>query len=732
MLRRGLSLKTASQSYVMNNRTSTVFAVVLLVIGFAGSPVAAQDEDFGQRYVTLSDAEIWSQLMKCKDRKELESLINRIPISVLAIHAEQAWKAPKKEPDFGNFVNWIIWPEFMVDGEPNADGRRLVTVLPWKDSSGQYDVQASIFDVQETIVILRMQDGSLRSVPVEKLAKSSAMRVERCGQLRRKFLERLPARPELLPELIKRRMSRGDLPASAAVVLAIQSVDEILAKANYLAKAAQIPEITSYLEFLLRVNFMKGVDRGKPAGAVLMFKGKIPHTVGCLPVTNFRDVLSTLGSFDAVRDDTEGVIQLALPFGTTLFATEKDGWAFFSTSRGILTELPGDPDAIFSPLTERYLISLSVKVPSFPDSLGDETFRENSWLSGRENWVTFRSQLLAASQLPRWILEGAYQSLDPANKIVGDPLSDMNEIILGWAVEIKDKQTYFDFSLDPLGSTQLAKRMAAAGSLESEFSGFYREDAAVAFHWSANLIEDDKEPLIGLIDQFENRLLESTLSGTSEAIVDLWFAELKPIIRSGKIDSAASLVVDDDSINFIAGVYTTDRDRINESITELIERIQKENEVGIDIELNTETFDGATFHKLDLAVPETETQVRKIFGGTLEVVIGVEQQAVYFGVGRDSLQSIKTAIEQSRDGGNVKRVGMRCKVALQPIFELADRIEGNETAQALAEFLKQSGHDDIISSLQMAGASQTFRLEVQEGILGLYRAAASLKPQPQL
>ena len=127
----------------MMNRFSVTAAFTLAAFLNVSSPVSGQ-EDYGQKYAKLTDAELWTMVVKCKDKDEIVSLLDQIPLAVMAKHAVAAMENPTKEPSFGNLITQVVCPEFSENDEPSAYCDKLLKTETWRDSSGKYSRQGKL------------------------------------------------------------------------------------------------------------------------------------------------------------------------------------------------------------------------------------------------------------------------------------------------------------------------------------------------------------------------------------------------------------------------------------------------------------------------------------------------------------------------------------------------------------------------------------------------------------
>lgn len=170
---------------------------------------------------------MWAEVIECDNREQIQSLLDEIPISVMAKHAISAMESPKKNPSFGNLISQVVWPESSNDDEPSTFCERLIKTYRWKDTSGQFEVEARIFDVRQSSVILKKGNDSLVEVPIDRLSKSSSSRLKHYRSIRQKIAERIPDKKSQITSLIAERM---------AVVLKRLSTPKLLQTMDWLPK----------------------------------------------------------------------------------------------------------------------------------------------------------------------------------------------------------------------------------------------------------------------------------------------------------------------------------------------------------------------------------------------------------------------------------------------------------------------------------------------------------------
>lgn len=706
----------------MLRQAAAIFLILLLPNLLLVSQATGQEDDFGQSFATMTDAELWAEFQNCKDREAMLSLLDQIPLSVMAKHALAVHNSPKHEANFGRLVLHILWTEFQKDGELALYSERISRVLTWNDASRKYRVDASIFDVRPASVILQKTDDSLVEVPIKRLSRISVLRLEFYRSLRKKFPDRLPATRVQIENTIKIYSPRFWQDVLVAR-FAIESVDDLMDDGVYLLNAAGFPEQAPSLK-LLAQNFMSGIDPSKPSGALMYFDGQNPVVIGFLPVTNTDELLDTISSYGMGIEENGQQWEIAAP-SATLHAIEKNGWLFVSESRDYLSNLPPDPTIHIKDLSSHYVVSMSVNLQKLPPELKNRALSAVGDTPVTDLVITpffLMSQPLGTNRF-------AFQTTQ-------DMLRDAENITIGWGIDQIGKRLFFDWNATALKGTRLARRMEAAGALRSGFSGFYRENSAVAMHWASGLIDEDKPLLIEMNSQGKEQLLQLTddisiLGDDGQSIIKevlgLWLDDVPPAIESGKVDMAGSLILSEDTADFVLAIYSDDGTKLERPLKKLFQTVEEKLNREIHTEWALESWENVKFHRMTIPLLPEDEQARTIFGSEVPIVIGVAPKAIYIGAGEDSLGSLKDAIGRSNSPQSPDLNGLRYTVGFQQIVDFhwnlsdAPLDEKAAWAKEASDHFKKVGQDRLNFSLQTTENSQSVQLEIQEGLLGLIK-----------
>ncbi|MCL4854444.1 MAG: hypothetical protein KJZ78_24045, partial [Bryobacteraceae bacterium] len=144
------------------------------------------------------------------------------------------------------------------------------------------------------------------------------------------------------------------------------------------------------------------------------------------------------------------------------------------------------------------------------------------------------------------------------------------------------------------------------------------------------------------------------------------------------------------------------------------------------VKLDAAEHSGATFHTLTLPVSdETENreQVERMFGSTIEVVVGVGSESVYTAIGRDALKTLQMLIDRSNEDAarTVAPFEFSLDVGQLAAFMAeygggeAERLQARKLAGMLDEIEGEKDRITVTAIPIPQGAK--LRLDVEEGIL---------------
>ena len=94
-------------------------------------------------------------------------------------------------------------------------------------------------------------------------------------------------------------------------------------------------------------------------------------------------------------------------------------------------------------------------------------------------------------------------------------INEVNEMIVGWAVDADQQKTFLDFTYNFLPGSKFAKQIAGYGTPKTNFAGFYQPEAAATFSFAS---QADPETIKENIEQM--RATMDTMRKQAEKAID--------------------------------------------------------------------------------------------------------------------------------------------------------------------------------------------------------------------
>lgn len=509
--------------------------------------------------------------------------------------------------------------------------------------------------------------------------------------------------------------------AQPSIVISIASLDEQMADLTYFAEAAGVKPMVMMAKAQID-GFTKGIDRTKPAGAMMFFEGGSPEpkTVFFVPISKLDDVLDNLANFAELDEDSDPMRLNAN--GRDFFIKHTGGYAFVSDQEGLLSNLPSRPDALVGDLPSRFNFGARLHPQRIPQELRD--------------------------QIVGMIEQGYQQSLDQMGEDFSADLQRRNfemqmaqiksmineteELVLGFSIDQKDKNLHFDAQMVGQSGSVIAKAADNYKNAKpSRFQGFLLDGAAFTANASSTLSAEDvaqasemlegyRKELMNAID--EDEAMEEDERQFVEEMVGSLFDVLGATMEAGSMDMGAAIVVDDSSANLAIGMMCSETSKLEEALRKAARMAQEKAGDKVQVQLDAEKKFGANFHKVVIPIPEHEEEPRKLIGDAATICIGIGPDVVYFGAGSGPMPLLEKAIRNDSQSG--QNAPMDMNVFLAPILRKVAQMQGEENVQAMADKLAESKRDRIRFSAGGIERGVTFRMEIQDGILELIGVAA--------
>jgi hypothetical protein len=504
------------------------------------------------------------------------------------------------------------------------------------------------------------------------------------------------------------------------IVASATSLDRLLSNVDKLGEMAESQALTNIVKFSA-ANFTKGIDKTKPAGVLVTSDGLGFRTVGFVPVTDFKAVMTTLRGEDA----GDGAYEVRLGRGRA-FAKKQGNWAFLSDNVDSLTDLPEDPEKILDGQEKEYDICVRALVQNIPAHMRDLAMgalksgvQQADRLDG-ETEEEFKARMATATA-----------AIDEIVKVI----DETEHLTIGWSVDDKEKKTFIDLNWVAKSGSETAKKFAQYENSTTRFAGFLQEDAAGSLNISGKISKDDADQTVAAMQSMREQMLKEIEKeadfdtdeqrAVAKAAFNNVMDAFEATLDSGKFDMAASVVLKPDSLSVVVGGHVADAAKVEKALKDVVELAKDEPDFP-GIEFNADSHAGARFHTMSIPVPDREAS--KFLGEKLDLVFGFDEKSVYVSCGRDAVETLKKAIDASKAAGEKEVAPVELSIAAGPIVNFAASVqEDNPIAGMLAdEVAKFKGKDHYRIVLRPIPNGVRYRVEVEQGIINLAGKAIGL------
>lgn len=428
-------------------------------------------------------------------------------------------------------------------------------------------------------------------------------------------------------------------PPLPLVVVNVAGVERLLTDVDYMFKAAGREDMTDQLLGLINDNLgdLRGMDRKRPFGMMLFLKPGLvpsPAPVGFVPVDNIGDLLKTveLGPVTAKKLEGEGRYEIIGPRRTMQVRIEH-GYAFIGGDEEVLDREFPDPADYNKHLTTRYDLAATVNINSIPE--GMKTLFLTFLRSNAEaEWQRRDEESEAA-----WRLRKARGESDMG--FLEQLLNEGSELTFGWDASQENKRGVLEIDVTAKEKSPFAKILRDLGGAPSRFHSMINESGPMTMSVSWNLNERDKKTLtealeVGRLELNRNLADEE---GRTLPMVDDLIEPLLATVKAGHIDGFARFEPADGNFVLYGGLKVSQDARLAKAVSEVARRYE-EHPALKNLELNAESHDGVSFHRIVAA--ETRDEDERLYGADSSLMLGAGRRAVWFAVGGGDAMSLLT------------------------------------------------------------------------------------------
>ena len=517
------------------------------------------------------------------------------------------------------------------------------------------------------------------------------------------------------------------------VTVVVAGHEEIFSDIDFLGGLAGNPHMGQQLQGMVGLftgnQGLAGIDGEKPFGVIVQSDGLQFAGTGFVPVTNLDSVLNLLQMFNIEADKRADETYEVRAENQTLFFKHANNWALIGLDPDRLHDAPANPEATFGSLVKEHDIAIQALIKNVPEQLRQMALMQlqAGMQAGmqplpNENQETFQQrQALAQAQMDNLVRV----------------LDEMEELKIGIAVAAAESRIYLDILTTAQPGTKLATQMSSYEDTKTDFAGFYQPDAAFMITSSSQYAPEDAAPMIEMLGPIEQQLgkhidewkdiSDPQAKETLKAALADFLAAARANLQHGKSDGGAILFLEPDALAFVAGSVAVDTERIESGLKQLGQVVEQESGLG-GISWNAHQHANVRFHTFELPLPPDEReQAAQLFGDKIELAVGIGEQEVYVGAGRDCLARIKEVIDASRRQPGKAVPPMELSISLTKIMETASTFDDEPMLAMIADMLRAEaqGKDHVRIVAQPVTHGLRVRIELEDGALKAIGQAAS-------
>lgn len=501
-----------------------------------------------------------------------------------------------------------------------------------------------------------------------------------------------------------------------AVMLRIQSVDQILDNAEYLAAlAGQEEAAKQFLGFVKALSGEKGIEGVDTKRPFVLYanvaqeveKSQVVLMVPIADQESFVGLLKQRLSLE-ITDEKNGLFSTNVPNapGAVYFRFEnKYLYGTFQNKDNIDPKKLAKPEDVAGKGTS--VLELSVRVDRIPEPMKQFAL------------ATVETALAQAKQAPipnetdkiKQVKEKAVDSLTGGIKSV---LFDGKEINLKIGIDRKKDELALEFELTAKEGSDLAKDFADLKSKKSVALGSLASGkAAMQFAMNLSLPASVKKVLGPAVDEAVKTGLGMAPGEIQEAVEPLVKA-VAPTLKAGDFDGGLVFLGPDAKNHYTAVVAgkVADGKKIEAEIKELVKKIPEP--VKSAFEVDADSAGDYKLHRIKVGA-QLDDNAKKIFGET-DMWFAFRDDAALVAFGPDAKSALKDALGKAPAAGSIAKVEM----SVSRLIALAESQDPKAAQKAAKEAFGKDPTGDTLSITVEGGESVRLRGVVKGKVIKFF------------
>lgn len=517
------------------------------------------------------------------------------------------------------------------------------------------------------------------------------------------------------------------------VVVSFAGYDKLLDNIKTVTTLAGRPEAYNMLEGLVAMGTggkgLTGLDKARPWGVAIYAGADGEYPIqGFVPATDLKQIMSLvppMGPDGPPAPDANGVYEIKNQ-NQTVYLVQKGQWAVVANSRDGLKSAPAEPPAALGDLSKKYLLAVQGSIKNVPAATRDQflaqaKFMMSMFTQQQPNETEEQFALRTAS------MKQAFSQFETLSK-------EMDGLVVGLGVDASSNSIFLDFDMTAVPGTKTAQKLSSAKDAKTDFAGFLIPNAAVTMISAGTMDDADVAQAKDMLAKFRttaakdleaNEDLTKEKKDLAKQLLGDAMDVLNKTLDTKKSDGGMAVVLDDGPA-IVAGLAIADGAKLDKAVQKLL---TDEPDLAKLVKVNAENHAGINFHVAKFPIPDEEAAA--VLGQKVDVVVGIGENALYVGAGKNPLAVIKKVIDDSKKEAGKSIAPLQMTLSGASIAKFAAKVappdkkdEATKIANALA---KSGGKDHITLTVKTIPNGASMRLNIEEGLI---KAIGEVTPTP--
>jgi hypothetical protein len=442
-----------------------------------------------------------------------------------------------------------------------------------------------------------------------------------------------------------------------ALVIQVKPVSRLLVEFKEMIKQVGGPArgetMVKEFEAELKEKFgekgFEGLDINRPIAVYSIIKKDDPEDSGFVlvaPVTGEKEFIEFLKRIELTAEpvkDKKGVYQLEGPFpkGAHVRVTDA-GWAYISLNDGGAPE-PKDLVAVGDLFDNADPSLASIKV--FPGRIPEKF--ATAVLTQFDNAVNAFGAFAggaggAEAKFLKSFLENGPKLL---RRYIETAMKEVTEVAVRFNFDPTTGDTVTELTIVPKAGTPLSKEFAARKPTTNRFAGLMTKDAAGAVLVKAPLFAPEVRDMVAaMIEAVDAATSQDGLPEKLRPVASEVWKGLARTVKTGDADAAIVLHGPNKAGKFtlVVGLSFDDPSALEKAVR----AAAKDSEFAKEFELDAAKVGDVSIHKVPLYRSfgkQAGEDLPKVFGDKVPTTVAFAKDAIFFAMGPDSFEAVKTA-----------------------------------------------------------------------------------------